>query len=85
MMNYFGYIENGKMVLNKCGWIVEKQLNWLKQRFWYVNFDIFVIMPNHIHGIIVIDKNDMVGAQDLARLRIQISNKNKINGNKFGP
>ncbi len=39
----------------------------LKKRFWFVRLDQFVIMPNHIHGIICIRRPD-VGAQLVANL-----------------
>ena len=54
-----GEISNGKMVLNGMGRVVEKQWLWLKENFIYVDLDEFVIMPNHIHGILII--NNVVG------------------------
>ncbi len=54
------------MKLNEWGKIVERIWKELPHRF-YVTLDEFVVMPNHIHGIIVImDKNvgaPLVGAQ----------------------
>jgi REP element-mobilizing transposase RayT len=51
----FGKIIAGVMQLNDWGKIVEQA--WLRanQGFLNVSLDVFVIMPNHIHGIIVID------------------------------
>lgn len=51
----FGEIVNGEMALNKCGKIVDQQWQWLKQNFPYVDLDTFVIMPNHFHGILIIN------------------------------
>jgi putative transposase len=50
----FGAISEGAMTLNKFGKIAQD--NWLKisQRFANVQLDEFVIMPNHLHGIIFI-------------------------------
>jgi len=62
MMNFFGYIDNEKMVLNKCGWIVFEIWNQLPQMYKNVILDYWTIMPNHIHGIIVIE-NISVGAE----------------------
>jgi putative transposase len=36
----------------------------LRRRFWFVGLDRFVVMPNHIHGILWIRRRD-VGAQHL--------------------
>jgi len=58
--NRFGRIEDGRMFLNDVGEMIDKYWNQLKQKYFYVTLDEYVIMPNHIHGIIVI--NDMVGA-----------------------
>jgi len=48
----FGEIVKEEMVLNQAGNIVNQQ--WLKipERFKGIQLDAFVIMPNHIHGII---------------------------------
>lgn len=50
----FGEIKEGKMILNKYGVIAEKA--WLKTESIRDNLkiDAFVIMPNHVHGIIQI-------------------------------
>lgn len=50
-----GGIENGKMQLNECGEIIEKCWEELPQRFPKIQLDQFVIMPNHIHAIIIIN------------------------------
>ena len=49
-----GKIRNGVMVLNKFGLIVRNRWLWLEQHFEYVHLDEFVIMPNHMHGILEI-------------------------------
>ena len=48
-------IENDRMALNEFGKIAEKQWLELPEHFENVGLDVFVIMPNHVHGIIVID------------------------------
>jgi putative transposase len=51
----FGEIEDGQMRINDLGEIV--QLSWLDLPRHYLNLqlDAFVIMPNHVHGIIVVE------------------------------
>jgi len=53
----FGKIENGKMIQNQCGDIAEMQWVWLAQQYKYVILHEFVVMPNHIHGVIEIDSD----------------------------
>lgn len=50
----FGNVANGKMVLNDAGKMVQTVWNKIPQYYSGVNIDQFQIMPNHIHGIIVI-------------------------------
>jgi putative transposase len=48
----FGDINNGTIQLNKYGEIVRDQWRWLHRQYPYVTVDEFVVMPNHVHGII---------------------------------
>lgn len=48
------------MVLNEYGKIAEQQWYWLSEQYRYVKSHAFVVMPNHIHGIIEINR-DIVG------------------------
>lgn len=50
----FGEIVNGEMILNEYGIIAYDE--WLKTPELRINveLDVFIVMPNHIHGIIVI-------------------------------
>ena len=57
----FGDIIDGKMVLNNVGNMIEKWWNIIPERFNMTKLDTFQIMPNHLHGIIVIESNN-VGA-----------------------
>jgi len=71
----FGDIFEGGMRLNEFGWIVERE--------WYrssiirreIELDAFVIMPNHVHGIVIINDNrhgnGIVGANGRSPLRMR--------------
>jgi REP-associated tyrosine transposase len=48
----FGDISDGEMVLSDTGRIAEVSWVGLSSRFPTVSLDSFVVMPNHIHGII---------------------------------
>ena len=52
---FFGKIADGKMNLNEYGEIVKKRWLWLQDQYNYVKCDEYVIMPNHFHGILIID------------------------------
>ncbi len=54
MMEWFGDVVAGQMVLNECGEIAEKFWLDIPSHYSDVTIDEFVIMPNHVHGIIVI-------------------------------
>jgi REP element-mobilizing transposase RayT len=53
--HYFGKVEKEIMIKNDFGNIIEKQWTWLHQNYQYVVLDYYVVMPNHFHGIIIID------------------------------
>ncbi len=52
----FGEIVGKETRLNKAGEMVCGIWNTLPQRFPSVEIDLFVVMPNHLHGIIVINQ-----------------------------
>ena len=58
----FGNIVDGEMKLNELGQIAFEQWQQIPERFGSIELDAFVIMPNHIHGIIVINDPEPVGA-----------------------
>ena len=70
---YFGDIVNEEMVLSDIGEIAQQCWLQIPEHFPFVKLDVFIIMPNHVHGIVIIDKNDD-GRND------EPSSKNK-----FGP
>ncbi len=56
-VEYFGEVKNEKMVLNKLGKIVLEE--WLKTKEIRKNIELnsYVVMPNHIQGILIINDN----------------------------
>jgi REP element-mobilizing transposase RayT/membrane protease YdiL (CAAX protease family) len=53
-----GEIENGEMRLNAVGVMAQAEWQELQQRFPGVTLDAFTIMPNHMHGIIIIEASE---------------------------
>ena len=61
---FFGDVAGGKMMLSGIGEIADKC--WLKipEHFPFVKLDFYVVMPNHVHGILQIDNgDDAIGAK----------------------
>lgn len=54
----FGNISVETMQLNGYGDIIQACWNNLLQHFPFVKLDTFVIMPNHLHGIVIITERD---------------------------
>jgi putative transposase len=55
----FGSIVDGKMDMNKRGRIVDEYWKGIPEHFPYVDLDECIIMPNHFHGIIIINDMDI--------------------------
>lgn len=56
----FGKIETNEMMLNDFGIVANEQWEKLAERFTNFELDVYQIMPNHMHGIILLTEN--VGA-----------------------
>ena len=50
----FGDVVDGQMVLNEYGRVAESSWQSIPRHFSHVRLDAFVVMPNHVHGVIVI-------------------------------
>ena len=53
-----GHVENGEMVLSKTGQLAHAAWKVLPQHYPGVRLDAWVIMPNHVHGIIWLVGNE---------------------------
>jgi len=51
----FGKIKNGEMILNSIGKIIDKCWRVIPDHFTNIELDHYQIMPNHLHGIIIIN------------------------------
>ena len=74
-INCFGQIMGGIIELSDIGRITKECWENIPVHFPFVVLDEFVVMPNHVHGIVVINTTHNVETQNLASLR----------NNKFGP
>jgi len=57
MQHFFGEVVDKKMILNSAGVLAEEYWIEILKEFPYVEFGNFQIMPNHMHGILIIDKS----------------------------
>lgn len=85
----FGEIEKGEMKLNGAGKIAQKCWQEIPKHYPFVELDEFVAMPNHIHGIIVIQNQIRERANNHSPLQMQNSGTSKtvgaiIRGYKIG-
>jgi hypothetical protein len=53
-----GEVVNGNIQLTQAGCIVQEVWHNLPNHYPHVELDAFVIMPNHVHGIIILKFND---------------------------
>ena len=58
----FGEVINAEMKTNGLGEIVIQCWNDIPNKYCNVRTDEFIVMPNHFHGIIVIDDDDTLVA-----------------------
>jgi putative transposase len=58
-IHYFGTIQNSKMTMSDIGAIAAQYWREIPNHFPIVRLDEWIIMPNHVHGIIAINNNDI--------------------------
>jgi len=65
----FGDVKDGKMYTNTCGRIVLHCWNDLPKHYTNCILDTFVVMPNHVHGVLWIanDKQNHAGTEPYTR------------------
>ncbi|MFA6305097.1 MAG: transposase [Patescibacteria group bacterium] len=73
----FGEIKNDEMKLSPTGIIIEKYILIIEQHFENVKIDASVIMPNHVHFIIIIDcrRGGVIPPNDIVLLNNDYNNK----------
>jgi REP-associated tyrosine transposase len=63
----FGEVVDGRMRINDAGQLAVAQWSELSERFPLLEIDAFVLMPNHVHGILMLSETvgaPLVGAPD---------------------
>jgi REP element-mobilizing transposase RayT len=70
-IQYFGSIEHDQMQLSDIGALANEYWNAIPEHFPFVRLGAYVIMPNHVHGIIIIEKPKPVETPNLGVSTIQ--------------
>jgi REP element-mobilizing transposase RayT len=73
---FFGTIKDGKIELSEIGKIVENFWQEIPKHFTSVILDEYVIMPNHLHGIVEINNDKSVETQFIACDGVPNANSN---------
>ncbi len=58
----FGEIQNGEMILSAMGQIADENWRAIPEHFPNAESGTYVVMPNHVHGIIILHDESIVGA-----------------------
>ena len=96
---WFGEIINETMELSEIGKIAQKCWNEIPFHFPFVKLGAFVVKPNHVHGIIIIDKSEYKNVDVAINVDVTVETQyfaslpspslipsiSSTNGNKFGP
>ena len=77
-VNYFGEIDKDQMKLSNIGQIATECWQQISEHFDDTALDEFVVMPNHIHGIII-----LVGDADLRPLQQQTADRSGMYSSKI--
>ena len=71
--NYFGEITDGKMELSKVGIIADLMWNEIRYHSKNIRLGKFVVMPNHVHGILTLEKDMDVDSTTTVETRHALS------------
>jgi REP element-mobilizing transposase RayT len=75
----FGETKDGEMEMNEAGETILEFWNQISVQFPFVELDAFIVMPDHFHGIIIINEST-VGARFIAPQQDNESNKGGFSG-----
>lgn len=59
---FFGHVRDGKFIANHLGDLAHQYWMEMPDHYSFVELDEFTVMPNHVHGIVVINRTDGIDA-----------------------
>ncbi len=74
----FGEVVNGQMQLSEIGMLVADKWEWLATQYAYVTLDEYVVMPNHLHGIIGVGTRSRGGSRTAPTTSTTRSNRKPL-------
>ena len=77
--HYFGKIINDEMQLSEMGKLAEKYWLEIPTHFPFIELENFVVMPNHTHGILIINKNDDVNDVETRQCLVSTTSNDSTN------
>lgn len=92
--DFLGSVENGEVILSEEGKIVQNVWNRLPKHYSNVQLDAFIVMPDHIHGILILlepacakDEGKRYTVSEIVRGLKSLSSRliNKMNGTPGTP
>ena len=82
--HHFGEIENGKMILSHTGVIASILWNEIPKHHDFVELGDFVVMPNHVHGILIINNpNKMDNGDEMMETENGVGFDNTVGSGKI--
>jgi len=78
---YFGNVIENEMNLSPLGISATNCWKAIPKHFPFVALDVYIVMPNHVHGIIIIDKDYSKNTSHLETQNLASPQQ----GNNFGP
>ena len=73
--HYFGEIADGEMHLSEIGHFVAGNLQNVTAHYQYVEIPLFVVMPNHLHAIVLIDWNKIPSTRRVVADNIDLTRR----------
>lgn len=70
---YFGEIADDEMVLSNAGMLVNKCWLEIPNHFFNTRLGTHIIMPNHMHGILILDSGDSDNRDSVETLQCNVS------------
>lgn len=83
--HFFGKIQGGIIGLSEIGGVAYRNWAAIPDHFDHVVLDEFVIMPNHVHGLVGIMEWPGMGCEISHPNRMRLSHDETESGRRFGP
>jgi REP element-mobilizing transposase RayT len=64
----FGNIVDGQMMLSTLGQLTAQAIDTLSTHWIHIKVDVYVVMPNHLHAILVLDNTAAEGTHSVGTL-----------------